>query len=253
MFAAIERLTLSHAKLVLVGAAIFFVIAAAFGGQVAKELPTGDSFVAPHAESSLANSRLGEIPGQRAAPGVIVIVDAPDGAKSAQGLARVDAVVAAAKADRDTDGNKDVKTVTSVRSTKSGAEFISKNGKASAVLLFAAPVVSESDIGARLATKLKNDPWATVGGPGPAFQAIAIQATHDLGASEKIAFPLLFLLSLFVFRGVVAALLPLFGGRIAVVGTFPALPGVNQEGPVSIFAPNLASALGLGLAIDWSL
>lgn len=51
----------------------------------------------------------------------------------------------------------------------------------------------------------------------------------------------------------VAALLPLFVGVLTIFGTFLALRLVNEVTALSIFALNLAIALGLGLAIDYSL
>src|SRR5205085_3169996 len=68
-----------------------------------------------------------------------------------------------------------------------------------------------------------------------------------------LAFPILFLLMLWVFRGLVAAALPLLVGGITVLGTFFGLRLVNMETPLSIFALNLATGLSLGLAIDYSL
>ena len=56
-----------------------------------------------------------------------------------------------------------------------------------------------------------------------------------------------------MFRGVIAALLPLFVGLFTVMGTFLALRLVNEVELPSIYALNLATALGLGLAIDYSL
>ncbi len=68
-----------------------------------------------------------------------------------------------------------------------------------------------------------------------------------------LAFPLLFLLSLLFFRSLVAALLPLMIGGMAIVGTFLILRVASEFGSISIFALNLTTALGLGLAIDYSL
>jgi RND superfamily putative drug exporter len=75
----------------------------------------------------------------------------------------------------------------------------------------------------------------------------------DLRRAEMIAFPLLFLLSLLFFRSLVAALLPLVVGLLAIVSTFLMLRVVNELTDVSIFAINLVTGLGLGLAIDYSL
>ena len=71
--------------------------------------------------------------------------------------------------------------------------------------------------------------------------------------AELLAFPLLFLLSLLFFRSLVAALLPLLVGGLAIVGTFLMLRVASELGSISIFALNLITGLGLGLAIDYSL
>ena len=71
--------------------------------------------------------------------------------------------------------------------------------------------------------------------------------------AEMLAFPLLFLLSLLFFRSLVASLLPLMIGGLAIVGTFLILRIASEFGSISIFALNLTTALGLGLAIDYSL
>jgi RND superfamily putative drug exporter len=68
-----------------------------------------------------------------------------------------------------------------------------------------------------------------------------------------LAFPLLFLLSLLFFRSLVASLLPLLVGGLAIVGTFLILRIASEIGSISIFALNLTTGLGLGLAIDYSL
>jgi RND superfamily putative drug exporter len=68
-----------------------------------------------------------------------------------------------------------------------------------------------------------------------------------------LAFPLLFLLSLLFFRSLVASVLPLMIGGLAIVGTFLILRLASEVGSISIFALNLTTALGLGLAIDYSL
>ena len=79
------------------------------------------------------------------------------------------------------------------------------------------------------------------------------QVEHDLRTAEVYAFPLLFLLSLLFFRSLVAALLPLLVGGLAIVGTFLMLRVASELTSVSIFALNLVTGLGLGLAIDYSL
>ena len=66
-------------------------------------------------------------------------------------------------------------------------------------------------------------------------------------------FPLLFALSLVFFRSVVAALLPLLVGALSIVLTLLGLRIGSEFGEISIFALNVATGLGLGLAVDYSL
>jgi uncharacterized membrane protein YdfJ with MMPL/SSD domain len=96
-------------------------------------------------------------------------------------------------------------------------------------------------------------PGVTVGGGAVAERAVNQIVEHDLLRAELMAFPLLFLLSFWFFRSLVAALLPPLVGGLAIVFTFLAMRLVNEVSGLSVFAINLVTGLGLGLAIDWSL
>ena len=76
---------------------------------------------------------------------------------------------------------------------------------------------------------------------------------EDLARAEMLAFPIIFLLSLWVFRGFVAALLPSLMGGVVIFGSFLAIGLVNEGLTLSVYALNLAIGLSLGLAIDYSL
>jgi RND superfamily putative drug exporter len=82
---------------------------------------------------------------------------------------------------------------------------------------------------------------------------VSKQAEHDLRRSELLTAPVTFIALVIVFGGVVAALLPLSVGILAVVGTLLILTLLVALTDVSVFALNLTTALGLGLAIDYSL
>ena len=92
-----------------------------------------------------------------------------------------------------------------------------------------------------------------VTGLGPLLGQGQDQAKKDLVAAERIALPLTLLALVLVFRGVVAAVLPLALGGLAILGTLLVLRLLTMVADVSIFAVNLTTALGLGLAIDYSL
>ena len=79
------------------------------------------------------------------------------------------------------------------------------------------------------------------------------RAEQDLLRSELIAAPLTLIALLIVFRGIRPAMLPLAVAIFAILGTFTVLSLIARLTTVSVFALNLTTALGLGLAIDYCL
>jgi putative drug exporter of the RND superfamily len=75
----------------------------------------------------------------------------------------------------------------------------------------------------------------------------------DLSRAELLAAPLTFVILLIAFGSLVAAALPLLVGAAAVVATLAGLRLLSEFTDVSIFAVNLTTALGFGLAVDYSL
>ena len=89
---------------------------------------------------------------------------------------------------------------------------------------------------------------------GPAFYGdVQTVSESDLRRSELISLPLAAIALLLVFGSVVAAALPLAVGGTAVVVALAAVFGVASLTPMSIFVLNLATLLGLGLGVDYSL
>ena len=93
--------------------------------------------------------------------------------------------------------------------------------------------------------------WTT--GIAPIFADIRDLSESDLRRSETITFPLVLVALLVVFGGLVAAGLPVLLGGVSVAIALGLLYFVAQTTDVSIFALNLVSLLGLGVAIDYSL
>ena len=92
-----------------------------------------------------------------------------------------------------------------------------------------------------------------VGGESGVFRDVNTQVREDLAVAESIAIPIILLLLLVAFRSLVAALLPLVIGMIAIFGTFAELSLLGSAFDVSVFAINLTTGLGLGLAVDYAL
>ena len=87
----------------------------------------------------------------------------------------------------------------------------------------------------------------------PVFEQVGSSIEGDLARAEAIAIPITLILLIIVFGGIVAALLPVAIGAASVFGAFLVLFLVTGFADVSIFSINLVTAMGLGLAIDYSL
>lgn len=109
---------------------------------------------------------------------------------------------------------------------------------------------------AALAKKLAHDrDGVTVkaGGEALTYSQINKQSEKDLLVMESIAFPLSFIVLVWVFGGMLAAAIPMAVGGFAIVCTLAMLKAITLFADVSIFALNLTVAMGLALAIDYTL
>ncbi|WP_405664489.1 MMPL family transporter [Streptomyces sp. NBC_01166] len=93
----------------------------------------------------------------------------------------------------------------------------------------------------------------SLGGSVAVQGEIETTIADDLLTAELIALPLTLIILVLVFGGAVAALLPLGVGILAILGTNAVLRLLTSVTEVSVFAQNLTTALGLGLAIDYAL
>ncbi|MFE3737326.1 MMPL family transporter [Streptomyces sp. NPDC059134] len=93
----------------------------------------------------------------------------------------------------------------------------------------------------------------SIGGPVAVRSEMQSTIQEDLLRAELIALPVTLVLLVMVFGSAVAALLPLGLGVVAILGTNAVLRGLTELTEVSVFAQNLTTALGLGLAIDYAL
>jgi uncharacterized membrane protein YdfJ with MMPL/SSD domain len=244
MFNRLARLASDRSRAIAVAALAFFVLAMVAGGSVASHLdPYGAED--PGTETAEARRALQEA-GFRE-PAVIAIVrDAPIGAPRTR--ARVLAL------ERGVRGLPGVNFVSGYFDTGSRA-FVSRNERATyfAVIFDSTEDKSWQEAGADVASFLDRHRGVLAGGSAIAQEQVNKQVEKDLRMAEMLAFPLLFLLSLLFFRSLVASVLPLMIGGLAIVGTFLILRLASEFGSISIFALNLTTALGLGLAIDYSL
>jgi RND superfamily putative drug exporter len=91
------------------------------------------------------------------------------------------------------------------------------------------------------------------GGEAMTYVQINAQSEKDLLTMESIAIPLSFIVLVWVFGGLISAALPLAVGGFAILGSMAVLRAITLITDVSIFALNLTVAMGLALAIDYTL
>ena len=141
------------------------------------------------------------------------------------------------------------------------ASLLSRDGRETAVLAAYATTAEGTAAVSRVRAALSKPPLdGQLAGMSVRFGGVALinqelneRTTSDLARAELLAFPFLLLLSFWFFRGLIAALLPLLVGGFAIVITFLLLRLIDQFTPISVFALNLVSGMGLGLGIDYSL
>jgi RND superfamily putative drug exporter len=149
------------------------------------------------------------------------------------------------------------RVVNPLRDRRAGAELIAADGK-SLVISGHVDTTDIEEAGGIAAEQVEpliesSRLDVSMGGFAPSFNEVNDQTKADLTKAELIAFPLLALLLLIVFRGVVAAGIPLLIGGISIVGTLFVLRVMSMFVDTSIFALNIATGLSLGLAVDYAL
>ncbi|MEA2578594.1 MAG: putative drug exporter of the superfamily [Chloroflexota bacterium] len=90
-------------------------------------------------------------------------------------------------------------------------------------------------------------------GYGPITLDSAAQSEKDLARAETVSFPILAIVLILVFASVVAAGMPLLVAGLAIPSSLALIYLVAQQVEMSIFVLNIATMLGLALAIDYSL
>ena len=236
MLRALGELAVRAPRRVLAAAAVFAVVAAGFGLATPHLLGRGSNdFVARGSESLRAERVVEVASGISAAPQVLVLVRRP----TSQRLTRV---------------------ITAIRSEPTfpviAPPLRSTDGAEALLAAYARAGVSQRVW--RTAAERVNGRLAAIGDVAMGGTALATvqvnrQVQHDLTFSEEVAFPLLLLLAFWVFRSLVAALLPLLCGALTILGGLFVLRLVDLATPVSTYALNIVTGIGLGLGIDYSL
>ncbi len=249
----IADLTWKHPKLVLLAVGVFTVLAFALSKDVQKHLKAA-GFSDPASESAHAQRLLIEKTGSDSMPVIVVRVRPPAGESHLalrspalrRETRRIDrqllALDGAARVEDPLAGGAPALIARDRSSLLLTAYFDSNDVQ---VLAKAADDASERIESGRY--------QVTIGGLAAGFNEVNNTVERDLVRAELIAFPLLALLLLIVFRGAIAASIPLLLGMVSVGGTFLALRVMSVFVDTSVFALNITTAMGLGLAVDYGL
>ena len=234
-------------RLILVAAILLALLGAWWGTGVFTRLVTG-GFEDPGSSSAQANAQISRSLGSQS-PDVIALYSSP--AATAQSPGFRDRVEAEATRLRALPG------VASVASTYDGVPgLVSRDGHTTYLVIR----LSALDDSGKQAEYNAIKPLLSV--PGLDTQVggtVAVNVrTDDLTKSdvtrgEMIAMPLVLLLLIVIFGGVVAASLPVLIGLLAILGAFAVTRAITMATDLSTFAINAITLLGLGMAIDYSL
>ena len=253
MLARLGSFVVRRKRATLVGVLLLTIAAAVFGGGVARNLIAG-GFEPAGAESVRAEEVLEDSFGE-VQPNVVLVVTADDG--------DVDSGPTRAAAMDVTDfvaGFEHVDLAVSYWSLGDPPPLRGADGDNALVMAHVEGTETEAIERADELVEAIED--ADVGGSAVTVSAgglavVNAEVTHtierDLLKAEMIAIPITLVLLVWVFGSIVAALLPLAVGLFSIFTTFAMLQLFAQFTDVSIFALNATTALGLGLAIDYSL
>jgi uncharacterized membrane protein YdfJ with MMPL/SSD domain len=215
-------------RAVLCAALLLAVVAGAWGIETPRLLGRGSNdFVASGSASVRADSEIQSATGHSAAPQLLVLVRRP----TSRRIARVDAVVRATRT-----------------FVPTGSPVPSRDRRSALVAWYGHGGVSQQvwrDASRRIDGELRMEPGVVVGGGALATVQVNDQVQHDLTRAEVLAF--------LVFRGLVAALLPIVCGALTILGSLLLLRCLDALTPISTYALNIVTGAGLGLGIDYSL
>ncbi|ROP46501.1 MMPL family transporter [Streptomyces sp. PanSC9] len=252
MFSGLGSALHARRRAALLLAVLAAVLAAFFGGTVDSKLTNGLSdYDDPGGANVTARRIIQQATGVDAQQGYAVLVrtDAALDPK-APPPAPVSAAVALLRGRPETEQVVDYAT---------NPALISRDGHSTVVLGTVAPMREKDTVDAEKALQqaiagnpdLKGRAW--LGGSTPGHVQVASVSNEDLAKAESLALPFILILLVLVFRGVVAALVPLVGAIVTLLLTLAGLRVATEFMDVSTGALNLAFALGLGLAVDFGL
>ncbi|MBA3653272.1 MAG: MMPL family transporter [Actinobacteria bacterium] len=246
----LARAVIRRRRAILIAAALAFPVAGVLGAPVAQHLSAG-GFTDPAAQSTRAGERINAL-FHTGEPNVIVMVTARNGTVDDPAIAARGVELTSLLAKQ-----PGLQGALSYWTLDKAPPLRGLDGRQALIL---GRIPGNEDAVKKAINSL--DPVLTtsddqiglaLGGVGEVFHELVTQSEKDLRKAEALTFPLTVIALLIVFGSAVAAGLPLAIAALAVVLTYAVLRLLASMTDVSIFALNLTTGMGLGLAIDYSL
>ncbi|MGB8651056.1 MAG: MMPL family transporter [Mycobacteriales bacterium] len=247
MLTRLAPVLVARRRLVLVLALVFLALAGGVAGGVAKELSAG-GFDDPKAQSEQAARQL-DSRFHTGSSNFVLLVKTPAGVDRADAAGRA----LTAKLARE----RGLADVVSYWTAGKPATLASRDHTQALVL---GRLTGSQDQRVKRARALAPQYDGTfqglsvrTGGEFAVYAEVGDTIEHDIVRAESIAIPVTAVLLVLVFGSAVAASLPLLIGVLSILGTFLSLHVLHGFTDVSVYSVNLATSMGLGLGIDYSL
>jgi putative drug exporter of the RND superfamily len=246
MLRRLARFSLRRRRLVAAAWVVLFVAGIAIGGGVFDRLDPDVGDVGG-TESARADARLRDL--DPAGPSIAALADGVD----PRDPRTATAIRATAERLRAIPG------VAQVAEPLSGPpELLARDGRAALVAVEFAPGLDDDRFdqaleAAEAELRRLDAPRVLVGGGPLQDREFEDQVAADLARAELLSMPVVLVLLLVVFGGIVAAGLPVLVALVGVAGTLLALLGISAVTDVSVYSVNVVTMLGLGLAVDYAL
>jgi len=252
MFTTLARWVVRMPWVFVAVAVAWTVFAVGFGHDITARLTLDPGWHAPASGSARVDAILREQLGHDEAP--VVVMFSPRGTRGPQRVDSPDYRAAVEAALAPLVGLDAVRAAHTYYTT-GDARLKSRDGCHTYALVHLARGHDEGVAAYRhLRAALASEALALrLGGELAVYVDVREQLDRDLRIAESASFVLLAALLVLVFRSAVAALLPLVVGAATIASSMAWMKLATWGTEISVYAPNVVSMLGLGLAVDYSL
>ena len=227
---------------------VIVVAALPFAAKQTDHL-TGGGFDVPGSQSKAVSDALQSEFGARA-DGIAVVLEAEPGATAAERQAAVGRV------------RREVAQLEGVTVPPAGARAARRqlDAEGTALLPLRSDRSADELIDSAATLREDLDPGTAAGGVTPylvgqptIWAGMQEISKRDLSQAEATGFPIVAIILLVVFGSLAAAVLPLTLGFVSVLVTGALIYFISLQMTTSVFVTNMASMIGIGVAIDYSL